>query len=171
LLAGTNTIADSSFAGVSNVQEVDFTGSGAQSVVLGSNAQVTFGSEVTVYTNSASSLLVNASAIGSTGVTAIDAGSGSDHFIAGTGGAYFTGGSGADIFEVGAGGTDYISDFVSGLDKVLLQGAAFSTLSQVLAVTTQYSNGIDIAIPSGGHVVMLGVQESLLHPTDFGLTS
>ncbi len=171
VMAGSNTLTDSSFAGVSHIQELDFS-AGAQSIILGADAHAAFGTSLTIYAAGASALLVNAAALVGVALTVADTGTGNDTLIAGTGGSYLTGGSGAEIFEVGLGGTNYITDFVPGLDRITLQAGGFTSLAQVTAATAQFgASGFDIAIGNGAHVVVLGVSYTAVQAKDFGLAS
>src|SRR5262249_52098314 len=69
--------------------------------------------------------------VGGTGSVVMQGGSGNDTFVGGSGHTTMTGGAGDDLFKFthrGEGGSDVIKDFVSGSDKLYLEGKSLSYL-------------------------------------------
>jgi serralysin len=82
------------------------------------------------------------------------------------------GGAGSDFFIVRPGfGVDVITDFVAGAgtqDAVLFSSTLFTSFGQVMANSAQVGGDTWIGDGLGNTVVLVGVQQSTLHPDDFG---
>jgi Ca2+-binding RTX toxin-like protein len=78
--------------------------------------------------------------VGGSGSDTLTGGSGSDVLIGGAGNDTLTGGGGADVFKfvTPSGGTDRITDFVSGTDKIEIVGQFFGDLPVGLLSTANF---------------------------------
>ncbi len=95
--------------------------------------------------------------VGGTGSVVMQGGSGNDTFIGGSGHATMTGGSAHNVFEFtsnGLGGTDVITNFVSGQDKLYLEGQSLCYLQSHGDVTVSHGNTY-ISLDGGKTVVEL----------------
>lgn len=93
--------------------------------------------------------------VGGTGSVIMQGGTGNDTFIGGSGHTTMTGGSAHNLFEFtssGKGGTDVITNFVSGHDKLYLEGQSLSYLQSHGDVTV--SNGNTYISLDGGKTVV-----------------
>jgi len=91
--------------------------------------------------------------VAGTGSVVMLGGSGNDTFLGGTGHATMTGGSGQNLFEFGChgfGGTDVITNFVSGNDKLYLEGQSLCYLQSHGDITV--SNGNTYISLDNGHI-------------------
>jgi len=93
--------------------------------------------------------------IGGTGSVVMHGGSGNDTFIGGTGHDTMTGGTGHNLFDFschGFGGTGVITNFVSGNDKLYLEGQTLSYLQSHGDITVNSGNTyINL---DGGHITV-----------------
>jgi Ca2+-binding RTX toxin-like protein len=81
--------------------------------------------------------------VGGTGSVVMQGGSGNDTFVGGSGHDTMWGGSGHNLFEFtssGKGGTDVIQNFVSGHDKLYLEGQTLSYLQSHGDITVSHGN-------------------------------
>jgi Ca2+-binding RTX toxin-like protein len=81
--------------------------------------------------------------VGGTGKTSMVGGAGNDTFVGGSGHDTMVGGTGTNLFEflkTEKGGTHVISNFVSGQDKLYLEGYSLSYLETHKDVTTHGGN-------------------------------
>jgi Ca2+-binding RTX toxin-like protein len=81
--------------------------------------------------------------VGGTGNVVMHGGTGNDTFVGGSGHATMTGGSAHNVFAFtsqGMGGTDVITNFVSGQDKLYLEGQSLSYLQSQGDVTMSHGN-------------------------------
>ena len=81
--------------------------------------------------------------VGGTGAVVMQGGPGNDTFVGGSGHTTMTGGAGQDLFKFtsgGKGGTDVIKDFVSGNDKLYLEGHSLSYLQSHGDITVSQGN-------------------------------
>src|SRR5580658_1372030 len=81
--------------------------------------------------------------VGGTGNVVMQGGTGNDTFVGGSGHTSMTGGSGHNLFAFtshGVGGTDVITNFVSGQDKLYLEGKSLCYLQSHGDVTTSHGN-------------------------------
>jgi lysophospholipase L1-like esterase len=86
--------------------------------------------------------------IGDAGANSIDGNSGDDLIDGGAGNDTLTGGAGADRFVLKSGaGTDTITDFATGVDRIALSGLTFNQLA--FSGNSISSNGETLAILSG----------------------
>ncbi|MBR0670599.1 calcium-binding protein [Neoroseomonas soli] len=93
---------------------------------------------------------------------------GNDTLIGGGGNDNLYGEAGRDSFLFGAGsGVDAIRDFTPGEDRILLQGLALKTFTQVMAATRQGTSGAIIDFAPGDSVLLAGVQKDALTAGDF----
>jgi Ca2+-binding RTX toxin-like protein len=93
--------------------------------------------------------------VGGTGSVVMQGGTGNDTFIGGSGHTTMTGGSGHNLFEFtqdGKGGTDVINSFVSGHDKLYLEGQSLCYLQSHGDVTV--SNGNTYISLDGGKTIV-----------------
>jgi Ca2+-binding RTX toxin-like protein len=93
--------------------------------------------------------------VGGTGSVVMQGGTGNDTFIGGSGHTTMTGGSGKNLFEFtsgGKGGTDVITNFASGHDKLYLEGQSLCYLQSHGDVTV--SNGNTFISLDGGKTVV-----------------
>ena len=103
-----------------------------------------------------------ASIYGLVGNDIIKGGPGDDWIVGGPGNDILTGNGGQDsfVFSLGS-GQDIITDFVAGLDRLVLQGATQGTLHASWA-TESGSTGIKLGYRTGGDTVFLPGVGSLL---------
>ncbi len=82
--------------------------------------------------------------IGGSGNVVMQGGTGNDTFVGGSGHATMTGGSGHNLFAFTSqgkgGGTDVITNFVSGHDKLYLEGQSLSYLQSHGDITVSHGN-------------------------------
>jgi len=81
--------------------------------------------------------------VGGTGSVVMQGGRGADTFLGGSGHATMTGGSGHNLFEFAGhanGGMDVITNFVSGHDKLYLEGKTLCYLQSHGDVTVSHGN-------------------------------
>jgi Ca2+-binding RTX toxin-like protein len=93
--------------------------------------------------------------VGGTGSVVMQGGTGNDTFVGGSGHATMTGGSAHNLFSFtsdGKGGTDVITNFVSGHDKLYLDGQSLCYLQSHGDVTMSHGNTF-IAL-DGGHTIV-----------------
>jgi Ca2+-binding RTX toxin-like protein len=93
--------------------------------------------------------------VGGTGSVLMQGGTGNDTFIGGSGHTTMTGGSAHNLFEFtasGKGGTDVITNFAAGHDKLYLEGQSLSYLQSHGDVTV--SNGNTFISLDGGKTVL-----------------
>jgi Ca2+-binding RTX toxin-like protein len=95
--------------------------------------------------------------VGGTGSVVMQGGSGNDTLIGGSGHATMTGGSAHNLFEFtsqGKGGVDVITNFVSGHDKLYLEGLSLSYLQSQGDVKVDHGNTF-ITLDAGKTVIEL----------------
>ncbi|WP_286828827.1 MULTISPECIES: beta strand repeat-containing protein [Kordiimonas] len=170
---GTNTVTTGS--GLDTIT----TGSGADNIVSGAGDDVvTAGSGNDVIDSGADNDLVTAGD-GNDQVTAGDGtdtvmgGGGDDTLMGGAGLNILSGGSGADKFVIDALSDDTISDF-SGAAGDVIDLSAFATITSfadVLALATEASGSITIALPGSSNLVLVGVAIADLTASDFGFAN
>ena len=103
---------------------------------------------------------------GGAGIDTIRGGGGNDTLNGGAGNDALTGGTGSDVFQLNAKwGTDTVSDFVRGQDKVEFAGISGLTSFAKLAITST-SAGADVAYGTN-HIILQGVTASTLTASDF----
>lgn len=113
-----------------------------------------------IATNGSATLLGGAHCtefVGGTGSVVMHGGTGNDTFVGGSGHATMTGGSGHNLFEFTSsekGGTDVITNFVAGHDKLYLEGQSLSYLQSHGDVTESQGNTY-ISLDGGKTVVEL----------------
>ena len=93
--------------------------------------------------------------IGGTGSVVMHGGSGNDTFIGGSGHSTMAGGSGHNLFQIdchGFGGNDVITNFVSGQDKLYLEGQTLCYLQSHGDITVNHGNTM-ISL-DGGHITV-----------------
>jgi Ca2+-binding RTX toxin-like protein len=113
-------IVDADFARLSNVEIIELRGSVAQNVTLGTAAAAAFNEVITITATSASSFVLNASAIATTDGVSLTATGATDVLTGGSGNDSFDG-SGGDDTLTGGGGNDTL---VAGTGADLLTGGA-----------------------------------------------
>jgi Ca2+-binding RTX toxin-like protein len=85
-------------------------------------------------------------------------GTGLDTLWGGTGDDTMTGGPGADVFVFLRGqGTDRITDFVNGVDRLDLRAFDFASVAAVAAVASPSSSGLRIDVPGEGMLFVKGL--------------
>ncbi|TDH63601.1 glycosyl hydrolase family protein [Dankookia rubra] len=100
----------------------------------------------------------------------ITAGDGSQTLDGGAGNDVLTGGTGANTFIARRGnGSDVITDFQAGIDKILLQDAALYSFGAVQAALTQLGTDTVLSLGGGERLVLRNVKASLLSAQDFML--
>jgi Ca2+-binding RTX toxin-like protein len=95
--------------------------------------------------------------VGGTGSVMMQGGTGNDTFVGGSGHATMTGGSAHNLFEFtsdGKGGTDVITNFVAGHDKLYLEGQSLCYLQSHGDVTMSHGNTY-ISLDGGKTIVEL----------------
>ena len=95
--------------------------------------------------------------IGGTGSVVMQGGTGNDTFVGGAGHAMMSGGTGHNLFEFVSGekgGTDVIKNFVSGHDKLYLEGQTLSYLQSHGDITVSHGNTF-ISLDGGSTTVEL----------------
>lgn len=103
---------------------------------------------------------------GGAGIDTILGDRGNDTLNGGAGNDALTGGTGSDVFQLNAAwGTDTVSDFVRGQDKVEFAGVSGLTSFAKLAITST-SAGADVAYGTN-HIILQGVTASTLTASDF----
>jgi Ca2+-binding RTX toxin-like protein len=147
-------LPDTAFAGLTDFNEIDLLGTGAQSLALGSNAAAAFGATVVVKAAAASSLNLDAtgigteslSAYGSPGADTIRGGNGFNWIVGGGGADHLYGGPGNDIIVLEAGqlGTPgFLANGGGGFDEFWIHGAntindaAFASVTNVQEIDFQ----------------------------------
>jgi Ca2+-binding RTX toxin-like protein len=93
--------------------------------------------------------------VGGTGSVVMHGGRGDDTFVGGSGHATMTGGSGHNLFEFAShanGGMDVITNFVSGHDKLYLEGKTLSYLQSHGDISVSHGNTF-ISL-DGGHTTV-----------------
>lgn len=174
------TLADAAFAGLQNLESIQLTGTGAQSLTLGANAAAGFGKAVSVYGYTASGLDIDAGALGSGNSLTAYVGSGTAHLHGGAANDGFVFRS-ADGFHAagrtvdGGGGNDTLtlqfnapladSDFggLTNLESLQLAGAG----------TQQVTLGTGAAAAFGGKMTVYANRTGTLDldATGFGAGS
>jgi Ca2+-binding RTX toxin-like protein len=169
LLKGNSlNLTDAAFAASSGMEFLLLVGTGTHSLTLGANAGAAFGSTLTIIQGAASTLNLDASAVGSgTGVSASSS-SGADTMIGGAGNDTFAGGGGADLFGVGI-GQDVIADFTSGSDHVALQTGGFVTFADLFAASSQVGLNTQFNLGGGNTLTLLNIDRTTLSGSSFGL--
>jgi Ca2+-binding RTX toxin-like protein len=180
-LLGT-TLDDSFFENVSEMEVVDFAGTSAHGLTLGSNADAAFANGITVTANvAATSLTVDGSSVdfgrtmdvtGTNNADTITGGSQNDTIDGGDGADQLTGGAGNDdidvgvdtsvdtvVYNTGTDGTDIVRNFDSGEDKYdtnfSTDSGTFATWVTLSAANTTSSNGnISLGVDEGTQDVL-----------------
>jgi Ca2+-binding RTX toxin-like protein len=84
--------------------------------------------------------------------------SGNDRLDGGLGNDRMSGGTDADVFDIGLNeGTDTITDFVSGIDRLDLREFNFASGAAVRATASTVSGGISLNLPGSGSLLLLGL--------------
>jgi Ca2+-binding RTX toxin-like protein len=114
--------------------------------------------------------------IGGEGNDALSSGNGRDILFGGDGADELRGGggddvlygdAGADLFVFGPGmGFDRVMDFQPGTDRLLLRGPGVASFAQLLAATTDGSEGAVIELGNGQRLLLQGVSEAKLGAAD-----
>ncbi|WP_232820670.1 calcium-binding protein [Thalassobius sp. I31.1] len=119
---------------------------------------------------------------GGSGDDILNGGNGNDTLEGGSGFDLYTGGDGADIFVIGSAGSDVITDFTSGTDKIdlsLISDSTQFTFSDVIASLQQVtwdtggvfdtsgSDDLLLSLPNGTQLVILNVSPGDLTEDDF----
>jgi len=95
--------------------------------------------------------------VGGTGNVVMQGGTGNDTFVGGSGHTTMTGGTAHNVFEFtsdGKGGTDLVTNFVSGHDKLYLEGQSLKYLQSQGDVTVSHGNTY-ISLDGGKTIVEL----------------
>ena len=119
-LTFTADLTDASFANLHNLEKLTLGATGSQSLVLGTEASLGFGSLLRVTATAASLLDLDGSALGAGTALIVVSGSGDDSLIGGAGNDSLTGGVGNDTL-IGGEGDDRL---YGGLDTDSLVGGA-----------------------------------------------
>ena len=102
----------------------------------------------------------------------ITAGNGAQTLDGGAGNDVLTGGAGADSFMVRRGnGSDVITDFQPGADKILLQDYAFYSFATLQAGLRQAGADTVLSLGGGESLVLRNTQAATLGAKDFQLPS
>ncbi|WP_077146978.1 S8 family serine peptidase [Sphingopyxis sp. KK2] len=102
------------------------------------------------------------------GTFSVRGGEGDDIMVGGRGNDQLGGRGGADIFGFFHGsGSDTITDFVSGTDRMDLSKLGFETHQQVMEATTDVGGNAVIALGGGDQVTVRGVTKAQLQSGDF----
>ena len=158
-------ITDAAFTGLSNLESINLSGSGASSITFGANTLAALGGAVILRANaSVTSLVADASAlgagntfnvIGTAGADSLTGGAGNDTLTGGAGNDTLTGGGGTDTFVVDA-GSDTVRDLGFGGTDVLTIAAgatANATLGAAWAATSATSNAGTANLLAAGYNV------------------
>jgi len=108
--------------------------------------------------------------VGGTGSVVMHGGSGNDTFVGGAGHAMMSGGTGHNLFEFVSGekgGTNLITNFVSGHDKLYLEGQSLSYLQSHGDISVSHGNTF-ISLDGGATTVEL---KGFTHLTSHDITT
>jgi len=108
--------------------------------------------------------------VGGTGSVVMHGGRGDDTFVGGSGHATMTGGTGHNLFDFGShanGGMDVITNFVSGHDKLYLEGKTLSYLQSHGDISVSHGNTF-ISLDGGQTTVEL---KGFTHLTSHDVTT
>ena len=106
--------------------------------------------------------------VGGSSTDLLMGGSGNDTLNGGTGKDTLTGGADADVFIFGqGGGTDRVTDFESGLDRMDVSDHGLANLADVLAISTDTSTGLRIQFSASERVLVDGIAKADLTMDDF----
>ncbi len=166
-LGFTGSIADSAFTGISSIEAIILSGAGATTLTLGANAAATMANQLLVTAGtSATSVVVNGSALlasaslnvtGSAGGDSLAGGAGNDTLAGKAGNDSLTGGAGVDRFIVDA-GVDTVTDLGAGGADLLVVSAGATvnaTLGATWTATAASSNAGTATLTAAGFAVNL----------------
>ena len=166
------TLDDPYFANVINMERLDFTGTGSQSVTLGEDSDIAFATGITITTNAIAASLnlqggastVSINATGTDHADILIGGSRADTLVGGEGNDTITGGAGADHL-IGGVGEDHLTGGV-GEDR-LTGGDGDDTFHYALAAELRADVLVDGGADTDMIVMSTGEDVLTLGPADF----
>lgn len=105
--------------------------------------------------------------VGNTANNLLEGRFGADTLMGGSGNDTMVGGVGRDVFMIGrSDGRDMVLDFERGVDTLFLANSGFSSGSAALGAFREAPGGLELALPSGGSVLLLGMRIGDFLPGD-----
>ena len=167
-LGFAGAVADSAFSGISNMEQLTLTGTGASSLVLGAAASAAFAGNVVIRANAGvTSLSADASAFTAAQKVNVTGGAGNDTFIGGAGNDTFIAGGGFDLFVLNAGGNDQITGFDTAHDVLSLVGWAVHSFAGLSPFIHASGTSTVISVDASHGVTLKNMAPASLGAADF----